>query len=39
MTYFTTGISAVIETGMIWFLIIFLGWNIKLFLEKSSDEK
>lgn len=39
MTYFSTGFTAILETSMISFLVIFLGWNIKLFLEKPKDHK
>lgn len=35
-TYYTTGIYAVIETSMILFFVVFLGWNVKLFFEKPK---
>lgn len=37
-TYYTTGIYAVIETVMIGLFVVFLGWNIKLFVEKPKGE-
>ncbi len=35
--YYTTGIYAVIEKVMIFFLLSFLAWNVKLYLEKNED--
>ena len=39
LNYYTTGTVAVLETVMIFFLVGFLGWNIKLYLEVESSEE
>lgn len=36
-TYYTTGVYAVVEKLMIFFLIAFLGWNVRLFVEKEPE--
>ena len=34
--YYLTGGLKVLETGMIILLLVFLGWNVKLYLEKRK---
>lgn len=37
-TYYTTGYYAVLETIMIMGFVVFLGWNVKLFMENQDEE-
>ena len=35
--YYVTGGFMVLETGLILLLVAFLGWNVKLYMEKPRD--
>jgi len=35
--YYVTGGFMVLETGLIIMLVAFLGWNVKLYLEKPVE--
>ena len=35
--YYVTGRFMVLETGLIFLLVAFLGWNVKLYLEKPLE--
>lgn len=39
LTYFMTGGMKVLETGMILFLLLFLAWSVKLYLEPDPEDK
>ena len=35
--YYVTGGFMILETSLIMLLVAFLGWNVKLYLEKPQD--
>ena len=37
LDYYVTGGLKVLETGMIILLLVFLGWNVKLYLEEEKE--
>ena len=37
LSYFVTGGMKILETGMILFLLLFLAWCVKLYLEPDPE--